>query len=121
MKRIAAAIFLSCIMIITTTLSSQGDCPFAIIYSNPIGTIGSFVNCRGCIQKIINVSFPIVLIMKTDKYLWYSEIYQMSMESGTIFEGNTILIKGQYLGMKKILYEGSIISLPMVYVTEVKK
>ncbi len=100
--------------------SSQEGCPFAEIYANPMGTMGAMVACEGKIEKAMSISFPIGLIMKTEGYAWYAEIFKLEgIRPGAIREGNSLRLKGQYIGRKKVLFDGSVMDLPMVFVTEV--
>ncbi|MCX7679136.1 MAG: hypothetical protein N2316_07935 [Spirochaetes bacterium] len=100
---------------------SASECPFAIIYSNPISTIGTKIECQAKIENVISASIPLGLLMKSNGYLWYCAIYQHSLPVGSIIKGGTLFIKGQYIGQTKILYEGSLLNLPLVFATEVKK
>jgi len=99
---------------------SREECPFAEIYANPLGKIGTMIACEGRIEKVISVGFPIGLIMKTEGYAWYAEIYKMEgIKVGIIKEGNLVRLEGQYISLKKVLYEGSLVDLPLIYVTKV--
>ncbi len=99
---------------------SREVCPFAEIYSNPMGKIGAMVDCGGRIEKVMSVSFPIGLIIKTEGYAWYAEIFKMDgIRPGAIREGSSVRLEGQYISRKKVLYEGSVIDLPLVFVTGV--
>ena len=99
---------------------SRDACPFADIYANPMGKIGAMVDCEGSIEKVMSVGLPIGLILKTDGYAWYADIFKTEgIPPGAIREGKTVKLSGQYISRKKVMYLGSVIDLPLVFVTGV--
>lgn len=110
---------LACMFTLLSTITVAQQCPFDLIYSNPWKTIGTKIECQSQIEAIISVSFPLGLIMKSNNYIWYCIIFEHSLPAGSIIKGNTIFVKGQYIGTKELLYRGNVIKIPEVYATEV--
>lgn len=112
---------LACIITSISTLSLAQQCPFDLIYANPFKTIGTKIECRGQIEAVISVSFPLGLIMNSNNFIWYCVIFEHSLHPGSIMRGSTLFVKGQYLGPKRLLYQGTVVNIPEVYATEVQQ
>ncbi len=109
-----------CVIPLMKIISAE-NCPWTLIYSNPIGTIGTSIECRSTIVHILSAMFPQGVLMKSDDYFWYCEIYQTPIPPGILIKGKSMFVKGQYLGRKKILYEGSSMEIPLVFATKIEK
>ncbi len=97
------------------------ECPWERIYSDPVGSIGTSIECRSIIVHIMSAMFPQGILMKSDDYLWYCEIYQNPLPPGILIKEKSIFVKGKYLGRKKILYGGSLLEIPLVFATRIEQ
>ena len=114
-------LFIFILITCTGASAKKSSCIIPEIYSDPLNIIGKTVECRADVEKIISVSMPISMVLETDGFLWYAENYEpKNVVNVPMKEGKTVTINGSYLSKKKIMFNGSIVELPMVIVNHME-
>lgn len=114
---VSTLLFVAC----SSSQANAGDCAIGKIYSDPVGTVGSKVECRARIVQVMRVSLPLGLLLETDGFKWYAELYDTKkIEPGAIRDGKIVVVRGSYLSRRKIMHNGSLVEIPSIFSEDLK-
>lgn len=116
MNRIIILIFCS---VLITPAHAGSPCTAEQVYANPLGSVGCEIELSGNVKKIISVSFPFEFILSAGgKLFLVQRFYDIKSGANILNEGEVCHLKGTILGFKKILYDGTVVSLPQIICLE---
>lgn len=119
MKRIIPALAIA--LLAFGSVRAERTCSPDQAYSDPLGSIGCVVELSGRVQKIISASFPMEFVIKSSGNLFLVQYFSSPGSAGTaLTEGKKYAVKGTLLGAKQVLYNGSMVKLPLVYCAEIR-
>ena len=111
-----AIIALAVILAAGTPARAERACTADGVHADPIGSIGCAIEVRGKVKRVLSLSFPVEFIIETDGALFIVQYFKREGPGEIFREGRSYTLEGTVMGPKRVLYDGSVLDLPVIMV-----
>lgn len=113
-----AIIALTVMLTAGTPARAERACRADGVHADPIGSIGCAIEVKGRVKRTLSLSFPVEFIIESGGALFVVQYFKRGGPGEVFREGRSYTLKGTVMGPKQVLYDGSLLNLPVIMVME---